>query len=201
VKLLHPFMPFITEEVYTSVLSGESIMVSAWPFFNESLKSEKEETEIELVKSAVKNIRNIRAEKNVAPSKKIEAVIVSDNAQIRDIFTRSENFFKTLANAFSLTVTDKFNAKSDEYVSFVIDGAVVYLPLAGLIDIEKELQRAEGEKEKLIKEINRAEGKLKNEGFLAKAPQKLIDEETEKLEKYRAMLEKNEELLRALRKN
>ncbi|MDR1689335.1 MAG: valine--tRNA ligase [Clostridiales bacterium] len=199
-KLLHPFMPFITEEVYTSVLSGESIMISQWPFYNEALKSEKEETEIELVKSAVKNIRNIRAEKNVAPSKKIEAVIVSEDAQIRDTFTRSENFFKTLANAFNLTVPEKFDICGDEYVSFVIDGAVVYLPLAGLVDIEKELQRAEKEKEKLLQEIKRAEGKLKNEGFLAKAPQKLIDEETEKLEKYKAMLEKTDEQLNALRR-
>lgn len=193
-KLLHPFMPFITEEIFTSIQDGEeSIMLSSWPFYNESLMYEKEEAEIELIKNAVKNIRNIRSEMNVTPAKKIKVVIVSEDAGVRGMFLSGEGFFKMLAGADTLEVTERFEAEKDEYVSSVIPNAEIYLPLAGLIDIQKEFERLEKEKSKLEDEIKRAESKLSNQGFIAKAPKKLVDEETEKLDKYKAMLIKSNE--------
>jgi len=194
IKLLHPFMPFITEEIFTSIQDGtDSVMLSSWPFYDEKRRFEKEEAEIELIKTAVKNIRNIRLEMNVAPAKKIEAVICYDKADIAETFALCGGFFKILAGISQLTVTEKIEVKDGEYVSSVIPGAIIYLPLAGLIDVEKETLRLEKEISKLEDEIKRAESKLQNAGFLAKAPKKLVDEETEKLEKFRAMLFKTNE--------
>jgi valyl-tRNA synthetase len=193
-KLLHPFMPFITEEVFTSIQDAEeSILVSRWPFYSQEYVYAKEEAEIELIKNAVRNIRNIRAEMNVAAAKKIEAVIVAGTAEVRETFALCGGFFKMLAGVSKLIVTETLEADACDYVTSVIPGAIVYLPLAGLIDIKKELERLGKEKAKLEAEIARAESKLTNEGFLAKAPKKLVEEETEKLEKYRAMLAETNE--------
>jgi len=198
-KLLHPFMPFITEEIFTSIQDEEaSIMTSSWPVYIVQLKFEKEEAEIELIKNAVKNIRNIRAEMNVAPSKKIEAIIVSGDAVVRETFTGAENFVKTLAALQTLDITDNIKTENEKYITSVIPGAVIYLPIAELIDVEKELSRLGKEKSKLENEMKRAESKLANEGFLSKAPKALIDEETEKLEKYKAMLIKTDEQIKRL---
>lgn len=197
-KLLHPFMPFITEEIFTSIQDEEeSLLKSSWPEYDEKQNFSKEEKEIELFKDAVKNIRNIRAEMNVAPSKKIKVFIVPSKQEVGEMFLQSENFFKSLSNAEELIISDCVDQGT--CVSAIIDGAVIYLPLAELVDIEKELKRLQNEKEKLSSEIKRAEGKLNNPGFVGKAPEKLINEEREKLAKYKAMLDKTLEQIKTLK--
>jgi valyl-tRNA synthetase len=195
-KLLHPFMPFITEEIWQTLPhEGESIMVSPWPKFDPKLHFPEQEKQIERIMSAIGAIRNRRAEMNVPPSVKAKVLIVTP---FPEEFAGTENFFKRLASASEVEVQRELAEEPNNAVTLVIDGAQIYIPLAELIDFEKEKQRLLEEKKKLMGEIGRVEAKLANAGFVAKAPQKVIDEERQKGEKYAQMLEKVEESLKSL---
>jgi valyl-tRNA synthetase len=200
-KLLHPFMPFVTEEIFTAVQNEEeTIVLSSWPKYEESLSFTEDEEAIELIKSAVKSIRNIRAEMNVAPSHKAKVFVVSENAKVRETFETGKVFFATLGYASEVAVQADKNGIGEDAVSVVIHDGVIYMPFAELVDIEKEIERLNKEKKKLISEVERVEKKLANQGFVAKAPQKVIDEEKAKQAKYAAMLKGVEEQLARLSK-
>ncbi len=200
-KLLHPFMPFITEELFTNLQSKEeTIMLSKWPEYREEWNFKDEEKEIDAIKEAVRAIRNVRAEMNVVPSKKTKVYVVSDDEYVRMVFTRSEVFFKTLAYASEVYVQEDKNGIGDDAVSCVIHNATIYMPFAELVDVAKELERLNGEKAKMLKEIERVEKKLSNESFVAKAPQKVVDEERAKGEKYKDMLKQIEERISQMTK-
>ena len=189
-KLLHPYMPFITEEIFCTLQSEEeSIMVSDWPVYDEARSFIKEEKDIEIIKEAVRGIRNIRTEMNVAPSKKASVFVVSDNADVSGAFKDGSLFFASLANASEVSVQADKEGIAEDAVSVVIPGATLYIPFAELVDIAQEIERLKKEEKKLQGEIARADGMLKNERFLSKAPEAKVAEEKEKLEKYTQMLE------------
>ncbi len=199
-KMLHPFEPFITEEIFTSIQSEEeTIMLSKWPEFTQELNFESDEKAIELMKEAIKNIRNIRAEMNVAPSKKAKVFVVSENEDVRNIFENGKVFFATLAYASEVVVQSDKSGIDDDAVSTVIHNGVIYMPFAELVDIAKEKERLSKEREKLIKEVERVEKKLSNQGFVSKAPEKVIAEEKAKMEKYSTMLKAVEEQIERLK--
>lgn len=200
-KLLHPYMPFITEEIFTHIQTEEeSIIVSQWPEFKEEWNFKENELEIDIIKEAVRSIRNVRAEMNVVPSKKAKVFVVSSDEMTREVFNKSSVFFKTLAFASEVIVQDNKEGIDDDAVSGVIHNAVIYMPFAELVDIEKEIERLMKEKEKMLKEIDRVVKKLGNQGFVAKAPQSVIDEEKAKENKYKAMLVQIEERLEQMNK-
>jgi len=188
-KLLHPFMPFITEEIYSylPVTDKKAIMISAWPEYDEKLNFKKDVENIELIKAAIKAIRNIRTEMNVPPSKKAKLIIVTE---LSDVFSQGEAFFKKLAWADSVVVTNTKDSVEENCVSLVTEGAEIFMPQGDLIDKEKEIARLTTEKKRLEDEIARVEKKLSNEGFVAKAPAAVIEAEKEKGVKYNAMLQK-----------
>ncbi|MHC1747807.1 MAG: valine--tRNA ligase [Cellulosilyticaceae bacterium] len=188
-KMLHPYIPFITEEIFMSLQDKEeSIMISSWPTFKEEWHFETEEEEIELLKNAVRTIRNLRSEMNVPPSRKAKVFVVSEDEKIMDIFERGTVFFSVLASASEVIIQKDTTGIESDAVSTMIPNAVLYIPFAELVDIEKELERLEKEKEKLQGEVDRVDKKLSNQGFVAKAPEKLIEEEKAKREKYQTML-------------
>ena len=200
-KLLHPYMPFITEEIFCNIQDEEeSIMISSWPVYDEADNFAAEEKAIETIKEAVRNIRNLRADMNVAPSRKALVYVVSENEDIRNIFDNGRVFFATLGYASDVKVQADKSGIPDDAVSTVIPGAVIYIPFAELVDIDKEIERLNKEKDKLHKEIARCNGMLNNEKFTSKAPQAKIDEEKAKLEKYSDMLAQVEERLKTLSK-
>ena len=199
-KMLHPFEPFITEEIFTSIQSEEeTIMLSKWPEFTSEFDFEEDEKAIELMKEAIKNIRNIRAEMNVAPSKKAKVFVVSENEDVRNIFEHGKVFFATLAYASEVVVQADKTGIDDDAVSTVIHNGVIYMPFAELVDIAKEKERLSKEREKLIKEVERVERKLSNQGFVSKATEKVIAEEKAKMEKYSTMLKAVEEQIERLK--
>ena len=197
-KLLHPFMPFITEELFLHIQEEESIMISKWPVYKEEWNYKENEGEIDSIKEAVRGIRNIRGEMNVAPSKKVQVFVVSDKEDVRHSFTHSKVFFQTLAHASEVMVQADRAGIGEDAVSVVMKNATIYMPFAELVDVEKERERLTKEKEKMLKEIDRVVKKLSNEGFVSKAPQKVIDEEKAKEEKYRGILAQVEERLSQL---
>ena len=200
-KLLHPYMPFITEEIFCNIQDDEeSIMLSSWPVYDEKFNFPDEEVAIQTIKEAVRNIRNVRAQMNVAPSRKAKVYVVSEDALIRDIFENGRVFFATLAYASEVAVQSDKSGIPDDAVSAVIPGAVLYIPFAELVDIDKEIERLKKEEGRLNGEIKRCEGMLGNEKFISKAPQAKIDEEKAKLEKYQQMLAQVRERLQALTK-
>ena len=187
-KLLHPFMPFITEEIWQHLPhEGESIMISQWPVYDEKLDFPEDEGSMELIMQAISAVRNRRAEMNVPPSKKAKTIIVTDKT---DIFSQGTVFFEKLASASEAVVQKDKSGISENAVNVVVPSAEIYLPLDELVDKSKELERLNGEKKKLEGEIKRVESKLSNPGFVNKAPQKVVDEEKAKGEKYKEMLEK-----------
>ena len=189
-KLLHPYMPFITEEIFCNLQDEEeSIMISAWPIYKPEYNFEADEIAIETIKTGVRNIRNLRTEMNVAPSRKAKVFVVSENAEIRDIFENGKVFFGALGYASEVAVQTNKSGIPEDAVSTVIPDAVIYIPFAELVDIEKEIERLSKEQTNLQGEIKRCEGMLNNEKFTSKAPQSKIDEEKEKLAKYTQMLE------------
>ncbi|MBQ7036180.1 MAG: valine--tRNA ligase [Clostridia bacterium] len=187
-KLLHPFMPFVTDEIYTALPTGdESIMISQWPTYNEELSFPKEEAEIEIICDAIRGIRNARAEMQIPPSKRATLYAVTDR---QELFTKSEEFFKKLAGASEVIVKAEKDADCEKALTVVVEGAMLFMPTDQLIDKEKEIARLMKEKENLESEIRRTSGKLSNPGFVAKAPAKLVEEEKAKQAKYEEMLEK-----------
>ncbi len=197
-KLIHPFMPFITEEIFQSLPTGEeSIMISKWPEYREELCFEAEEKAAGMLISAITGVRNIRAEMNVPMSKKAQMYIKTKETAA---FEKAEAIFLKLAGASGITVTDDMALTVEDSVSVVSDGAEILIPLGDLVDFEKEIERLEKEKKNVLGEIERVEKKLSNQGFLAKAPEKLIEEEKAKKEKYTQMLQQIESRLASYRK-
>nr|WP_307992210.1 valine--tRNA ligase [uncultured Niameybacter sp.] len=188
-KMLHPYIPFITEEIFMGLQDKEeSIMISSWPVYKEEWHFETEEEEISLIKEAVRSIRNVRSEMNVPPSRKAQVFVVSEDEKVQDIFARGKVFFATLASASEVIIQGDKTGIEDDAVSTIIPNASVFIPLAELVDFEKEIERLNKEKAKLQSEVDRVVKKLSNEGFVAKAPEKLIEEEKAKQAKYEAML-------------
>ncbi len=189
-KLLHPYMPFITEEIFCTLQSEEeSIMISKWPEYSDDKNYPKEEKDIEIIKEAVRGIRNIRTEMNVAPSKKATVYVVSEDDGIRSTFEEGKLFFATLSYASEVLVQKDKTGIADDAVSVMIAGAVLYIPFAELVDIQAEIERLEKEEKRLAGEIARCEGMLKNEKFISKAPEAKVAEEKEKLAKYTNLAE------------
>ena len=200
-KLLHPYMPFITEEIFCNIQDEEeSIMISSWPVYDENNNFAAEEKAIETIKEAVRNIRNLRADMNVAPSRKALVYVVSASEDVKNIFNNSLGFFGTLAYASEVKVQADKAGIPEDAVSTVIPDAVIYIPFAELVDIDKEIERLKKEEGRLQGEIKRCNGMLNNEKFTSKAPQAKIDEEKAKLVKYTQMLEQVTERLATLSK-
>ena len=187
-KLLHPVMPFITEEIYTTLTDGESIVVSNWPEASEDLKDEKAEKDMEFIIEAIKGLRNVRAEMNVPPSRKAK-VIAHTTTEAKEAFTLGVNYIEKLASASEVVFIDNKNEVPENAVSLVVKGGELFMPLLDLVDKEKELERLNKEKKKLEGEVERIDKKLSNQGFVAKAPQAVIDGEKQKREKYQEMLD------------
>ena len=184
-KLLHPFMPFITEEIWQSLPhEGESIMISRYPEYDESLVFDGDAEKLENVISCIRAIRNRRAEMNVPPSRKASVYVVTSDPET---FGSCDSFFVKLASASEMKVVDGYDGA--DAVQIVSDTATVYIPLSEVIDLEKELARLEGERKKTDGEIARIGGKLANEGFISKAPAAVVEGERKKLEGYKAALE------------
>ena len=200
-KLLHPYMPFITEEIFCNIQDEEeSIMISSWPVYDEANNFAAEEKAIETIKEAVRNIRNLRADMNVAPSRKALVYVVTASEDVKNIFNNSLGFFGTLAYASEVKVQADKAGIPEDAVSTVIPDAVIYIPFAELVDIDKEIERLKKEEGRLQGEIKRCNGMLNNERFTSKAPQAKIDEEKAKLVKYTQMLEQVTERLATLSK-
>ena len=189
-KLLHPFMPFITEEIFCNLQDEEpSIMISSWPVYKEEWNFAADEHAVEVIKESVRAIRNVRTSMNVPPSRKAKVFVVTEDADLTDIFENSRVFFSTLASASEVVIQKDKTGIGEDAVSAVIPKAAIYMPFAELVDIEKETERLKKEEERLTKELARVNGMLANEKFVSKAPQAKIDEEKAKLQKYTEMME------------
>ena len=184
-KLLHPFMPFITEEIWQTLVGGAPLMLEKFPVFDESLCFESEEKDFEKIITAIKGIRNRRAEMNVPPSKKAKVFIETSYA---DVFKSGAMFFERLASASEVEVNDQIDLS--DALTVVTDSARIFIPLDEIVDKEKELDRLNKEKKAVQKDIDFLSGKLSNEGFLAKAPAQLIEKEKAKLEVAKQKMEK-----------
>ena len=199
-KLLHPYMPFITEEIFCNLQDEEeSIMISNWPVYKEEFNFTVEENAIETIKEAVRGIRNTRTSMNVAPSRKAKVYVVSTDESLRNIFENGKVFFAALGYANEVIVQDNKNGIDSDAVSVVIPNGTIYMPFAELVDIAKEIERLENEEKRLNGELARVNGMLSNERFVSKAPAAKIQEEKDKLEKYTQMMEQVKERLSHLR--
>jgi valyl-tRNA synthetase len=200
-KLLHPYMPFITEEIFCNIQDEEeSIMISNWPVYKAEWSFKKDEEAVDTIKAAVRAIRNLRTGMNVAPSKKATVYVVSAKAEIRDIFEASKSFFATLGYANEVYVQADKEGIDESAVSALIHDAALYIPLEELVDIDKEIERLEKEATRLAGEIKRASGMLANPKFVDKAPAAKVEEEKAKLAKYTEMAAQVEERLGQLKK-
>jgi len=206
-KLLHPYMPFITEEIFCTLKEAEgtlsdneSIMISEWPVYNAEFDFAEKAAAVEMIKEAVKGIRNVRTQMNVPPSRKATVYVVSAEEAVRNTFEGSKVFFATLGGASEVLIQEDKNGIAEDAVSAVLPQAVIYIPFSDLVDIEKEIERLNKEKARLTGEIKRGEGMLSNANFVAKAPEAKIAEERAKLENYKSMMAQVEERLAALTK-
>jgi valyl-tRNA synthetase len=202
-KMLHPFMPFITEEIWSYLPKEgnkeEFLMKERWPAYNETLVYAEEVKRIEMAMEAIRHIRNIRAEAEAAPSRKLRAFIYAADENMEHM-KAGEAHIKNLANIISIDYIDNKSNVPEEVMSAVISGAEIFIPLDDLLDYKAEYERLTKEKERLTSEVARIGGKLANEGFVSKAPEKVINEEKEKLAKYKDMLEKVLERLKLVEK-
>ena len=200
-KLLHPFMPFITEEIWQHLPGNEKDLIeTTWPTTRKDLDFPQAEERIQYVKESIKAIRNARAEMNIAPSRKATIIFVSREKDIRDLIERGRSHYINLASAEDIKVQASKEGLGDDNVAVVLNKAEAFLPLKDLIDYEKEVERLEREKEKLEEELRRVRGKLANEGFVSKAPEKIVQEERDKLAKYENMMDKVLERLENIEK-
>ena len=198
-KLLHPYMPFITEEIFCTLQSEEeSIMISKWPVFREERCFVKEERDIEIIKEAVRGIRNVRSEMNVAPGRRTGVYVVSEDEGIRNTFTEGRLFFASLARASEVSIQKDKAGIAQDAVSVVIPGATLYIPFAELVDIAQEIERLQKEQKRLEGELARVNGMLSNERFLSKAPEEKVAAEREKLARYTQMMEQVNQRLEQL---
>ncbi|MBR6555112.1 MAG: valine--tRNA ligase [Clostridia bacterium] len=195
-QLLHPFMPFITESIWQALPhEGPSIMVSQWPKAVEGLDFPAEEREMEEIMAAIRAVRNRRSEMNVPPSKKAALILVTHKP---DLFAGAEPFMKRLAWASEVSIADTAPADAAKMVSCVTESVQIFMPMSDLVDLDKERERLLKEKENALQQIARIEGKLSNEGFVAKAPAAVVNAEREKLEKFRTVVAKLDDSLAAL---
>ena len=195
-KLLHPFMPFITEEIFCTLHPEEdTIMLAKWPEYKAEWNFAAEEEMVEHCKDLVKGVRNLRTEMDVPPSRKAKIFIVSDDAKIRDTFESNKEVYVNLAGASEIAVQADKTGIEEDAVSVVIPGATLYLPLEDLVDFEKEKERLLKEQARLEKELARSKGMLSNEKFLSKAPEAKVQEEKEKLAGYEQMMAQVKERL------
>ncbi|HIU75992.1 MAG TPA: valine--tRNA ligase [Candidatus Pelethocola excrementipullorum] len=198
-KMLHPYMPFITEEIYCTLNpEEESIMTALWPEWKTDWDFQEDETSVEMIKEAVRGIRAVRTQMNVPPSKKASVYVVSEDEQIRETFERGSVFFATLGGATEILIRRDKEGIADDAVSTVIPNATIYIPFAELVDIEKEIERLKKEVERLSKEIARSNGMLNNEKFISKAPEAKVQEEKDKLANYQQMMAQVKERLSQL---
>lgn len=189
-KLLHPFMPFITEEIWQYLPhEGDSIMISPWPEYRQEMEDEEAEEQMEAIMNAIRGIRNIRAEMEVRPSQKAQVFILPLQGY-RAAFETGKIYFEKLAYASKVLVKDREQDIPHNSVSVVTEKAQIFMPLEDLVDFQKEMERLRKEKATLDKEIARANGKLENENFVKKAPAKVVEEERQKLQKYSEMRDK-----------
>ncbi len=195
-KLLHPYMPFITEEIFCTLQEEEkTIMLSQWPNYREDWHFAQAEEAVEHIKDLVKGIRNIRTDMEVPPSRKAKVFVVTQEEGLRTVFAEMKSAYRLLASASEVQVQEDKEGIGEDAVSVVIPGAVAYLPLEDLVDFEKEKERLSKERQRLSKELSRSRGMLANEKFLNKAPQQKVQEEREKLAKYQQMMAQVEERL------
>ncbi|MBE5826844.1 MAG: valine--tRNA ligase [Butyrivibrio sp.] len=200
-KLLHPYMPFITEEIFCTLQDEEeSIMISDWPVYKDEWDFEEDEKAIETIKEAVRGIRNVRTQMNVAPSRKAKVYVVSDNREVLDIFGSSRLFFESLAYASESVCQSGKDGIADDAVSVVLPDATVYIPFSDLVDLQAEIERLTKEQKKLEGELKRSGNMLSNEKFLSKAPADKIAEEKEKQQKYQQTYDQVTERLAQLTK-
>ena len=200
-KLLHPYMPFITEEIFCNIQDEEeSIMISKWPEYTDEWNFEADGAAVDTIKAAVRAIRNLRTGMNVPPSRKAKVYVVSAKEDVRHIFESSKSFFATLGYASEVHVQEDKTGIDENAVSTLIHDAAVYIPLEELVDIDKEIERLEKEAAKLAGEIKRASGMLANPKFVDKAPAAKVEEEKAKLAKYTEMSEQVAERLAQLKK-
>lgn len=194
-KLLHPFIPFITEEIYSYLPTVEGYIITAeYPHYEEADDMLAEEEKMNLIMDGIRNVRNVRAEMNVPPSKKAKIIIVPTDDK-RPAMEDGKEYFKSLASASEVEIQDSKDGIPEDAVSVVIDGVELFIPLDELVDFEKEKERLNKERDKALAEIKRVEGKLNNPGFVNKAPAKLVDEEKAKKEKFEEILHTIEERL------
>ena len=199
-KLLHPYMPFITEEIFCTLQEEEpTIMLSEWPTYREEWKFPEAEEAVEHVKDLVKGVRNTRTAMEVPPSRKAKIFIVTEDSGLQQTFEDMKSAYSMLASASGIQVQADKSDISEDAVSVVIPGAVVYLPLEDLVDFEKEKERLLKEKERLSKELSRSRGMLSNEKFISRAPESKVQEEKEKLAKYEQMMAQVEERLKQMK--
>ena len=200
-KLLHPFMPFVTEEIYGALVSEEeSLMMSSWPEYKESSCYPEAENIVDHMKEIIRGVRNVRAEMNVAPSRKAKTYIVCENENLCQGFEEIKESSMPLMSANEIQIQSDKSGIAEDAVSVVVADAVVYLPMEELVDFEQELERLTKEEARLTKELARVNGMLNNEKFISKAPEAKINEERAKLEKYTQMMEQVQERLKGLRK-
>ena len=197
-KLLHPYMPFITEEIFCNLSDEESIMISEWPEFKSEWDFAAEENAVETIKEAVRGIRNTRANMNVPPSKKAKVFVVTASEDIKKIFENGMVFFATLGYASEIVIQADKTGIDEDAVAVLIPNAAIYMPFAELVDVEKEIERLKAEEKRLEGELKRVEGMLANEKFVSKAPAAKIQEEKDKLEKYTTMMNQVKERLSQL---
>jgi len=194
-KLLHPFIPFITEEIYSYLPTVEGYIITAeYPHYEEADDMLAEEEKMNLIMDGIRNVRNVRAEMNVPPSKKAKIIIVPTDDK-RPAMEDGKEYFKSLASASEVEIQDNKDGIPEDAVSVVIDGVELFIPLDELVDFEKEKERLNKERDKALAEIKRVEGKLNNPGFVNKAPAKLVEEEKAKKEKFEEILHTIEERL------
>ena len=196
-KMLHPFMPFITEEIYMKLdHNDKSIMVSKWPEYAKENEFIKEENDVELIKEIIKSIRNIRANMNVVPSRKASLIFVTENEKVIE---EGKDFIEKLAYADKITIQNNKEGIADNAVSLAVPGIEIYIPFNELVDISAEIERLEKERLTYQNEINRVVKMLSNEGFVAKAPAEKIEAERAKKVKYEELLAKTEERINSLK--
>ena len=214
-KMLHPFMPFLTEQIYLTLydpaqpapgekeVNGQkemasSIMISSWPVFRPEWDFSESELFVETIKNAVREIRNVRTGMDVPPSRKAHVFVVSENEKVRSIFEKGRIFFATLGRASEVTIQSDKNGIADDAVAAIIHDAAIYIPLDELVDVAKEVERLKSEKARLEKELARSHGMLGNEKFVSRAPAAKIEEEKAKLAKYEQLMKQVEERLSQL---
>ena len=199
-KLLHPMMPFITEEIYQHLPGADkSIVTSKWPEYDEKRYNPEQESNMEIVMDAIKSIRNIRAEMNVVPSRKAKVLIIATDEKVKEAIEAGSIYFERLASASEVQLINDKTQIPEGVVPVVIAGAEIFLPLEELVDMEKEKERLKKEMENLEKELQRVRGKLNNQGFVRKAPQSVIEEERAKEAKYQEMFHKVMERLNSMK--